>query len=141
MEIVNDDDYIKSLFVDYELALKMRDIGFNRPCLAVFRSGSLYSYLSGYLCDGNWDKNLSVGDENQWVSAPTLDQILDWFRDVHGIDINYELGENPTNYYPIQTMTKHKIGYSGKYQPSHWKDSTREAKLIGINEALKYLNL
>ena len=84
-------------FVSYIQALALKQLGFDEPCLAVYRGGSLYhNGVGGYYSDGNWDEHKSYGDENQWVSAPLYSQAFDFFRekyDIHSyIDSTYTTG-------------------------------------------------
>jgi hypothetical protein len=68
-------------FVSYTQALALKQLGFDEPCLAVYRGGSLYhNGVGGYYSDGNWDEHRSYGDENQWVSAPLYSQAFKFFR-------------------------------------------------------------
>ncbi len=72
-------------FVPYELALRMKQLGFDEPCLAVYRGGSLYgsgTSVNRYYSQGHWqlEKNSNYGgDIKQWVSAPTWQSAFIWF--------------------------------------------------------------
>lgn len=84
-------------FVSYTQALALKQLGFDEPCLAVYRGGSLYhNGVGGYYSDGNWDEHRSYGDENQWVSAPLYSQAFKFFREkyyIHSyIDSTYTTG-------------------------------------------------
>jgi hypothetical protein len=53
-------------FIPYEQALELKELGFDEPCLAVYRGGSLYgsgTSVSGYYEDGHWqlEKNSYYG--------------------------------------------------------------------------------
>lgn len=77
----------KDLFVPYDIAKILRDLGFKFPCMAVYRGGDLYhSGTGGYFSDGHWDDHFSSGDQNQWVSAPTFGQAFKFLRDEFNID-------------------------------------------------------
>jgi hypothetical protein len=83
-------------FVPYELSLKLKAIGFDEPCLAIYRRGSLYgtgTSVNRYYEDGDWklEKNSDyTGALNQWVAAPTFSQAFRWFREKHGFDLNWK---------------------------------------------------
>jgi len=74
-------------FVTYDLALRMKQLGFDEPCLAVYRGGSLYgsgTSVNMYYSQGDWqlEKNSNYGGNiKQWVSAPTFSQAFRWFRE------------------------------------------------------------
>jgi hypothetical protein len=78
-------------FVPFELSLKLKLIGFDEPCLAVYRGGSLYgsgTSVNRYYDDGHWEleKNSNYGGKiYQWVSAPTFSQVFRWFRENYNL--------------------------------------------------------
>jgi hypothetical protein len=87
-------------FVPYELAVKLKALGFNEPC---------FGY---YLEDGTWvpasySEEGTVYPSNtdllpEWSAAPTYQQAFRWFREKYGLclvikpidDKNLELGYN-----------------------------------------------
>ncbi len=116
-------------FVPFELSLKLKLIGFDEPCLAVYRGGSLYgsgTSVNRYYDDGHWEleKNSNYGGKiYQWVSAPTFSQVFRWFRDNYGKLSHIEQGDNPKNYYPVIDNGSH------KYNTAMWFDTYEEAEL------------
>jgi len=73
-------------FVPKELAIKLRDLGFDKPCLFVYRHNDLYMYGGGdYLTTMTLVTNfqLTHPDKNYWVTAPTYSQAFRWFREEH----------------------------------------------------------
>lgn len=90
---------LKNLFVSKEIAIKLKEIGFDEPCLAVYRGGSLYfdKMICGYASDlENKDfstnsslDNYSVNKEDRyyWITAPMLVQVIDWLRVKHDIEL------------------------------------------------------
>jgi hypothetical protein len=90
-------------FVPYELSLKLKAIGFDEPCLAIYRRGSLYgsgTSVNRYYEDGDWklDKNSDyTGALDQWVAAPTFSQAFRWFREKYKL-INIMEYYNEWNY-------------------------------------------
>jgi hypothetical protein len=80
-------------FANYEISLRMKKLGFDEPCLAVYRGGSLYgsgTSVSRYYDEGHWEleKNSNYGgDIEQWVSAPTWQSAFAWFRNKYGVHI------------------------------------------------------
>lgn len=114
-------------FVPYEEALAMREMGFDDPCFAVYRGGSLYGMgtsVSGYHEDGSWklEKNSDYGGIDTFVVAPTYQQAFKWFRDEHKlfgcIDLHVctpahwyirvdDIVENDTLYHSIDENIRH----------------------------------
>lgn len=70
-------------FVNYDLSLRMKALGFNEPCFGYYletkewtpasysREGTVYPSNSNLLSD--------------WVAAPTFQQAFRWFREKHGL--------------------------------------------------------
>jgi hypothetical protein len=78
-----DRNNIKHLFVPYNLAIKLKDCGFNEPCLASYCSShpeELIPYR-GYPNDGDEDTSFSTTKNSGmvgWVTAPLYQQVEDW---------------------------------------------------------------
>jgi len=63
-------------FVTYELALRMKQLGFDEPCFGFY--------------DG-WDNNKAIGGNypcDGINSAPTFSQVFRWFREKHDLYTN-----------------------------------------------------
>jgi hypothetical protein len=98
-------------FVPYELALRMKALGFDKPCMGYFLS-------DGMFIDTKISKQTGSA-----VSAPTWHTAFNWLRDVHGFMVHIEQGINPVNYYPVINNGSH------KYNTEMWFDSYEEAEL------------
>jgi hypothetical protein len=99
---------LKDLFVSKEISIKLKEKGFDEPCLAVYRGGSLYfdKMICGYASDlsektdfstnSDFDKNFLVNktDKNYWITAPMKNQVIDWFRDNHKMLIQPQPNSN-----------------------------------------------
>lgn len=76
---------MKDLFLPYELALIAKQKGFNEPCIGYFAK----NYATGE------DNQLSLADrpieaskfKSKYLAAPLYQQIIDWLREKHNIDI------------------------------------------------------
>jgi hypothetical protein len=78
-------------FIPYELALRMKSIGFNEPCLDYFANGSPQnSWCISY----NSDDNLR---DFESVARPTFSQCFRWFREKY--KIRYVIDEYDLNNY------------------------------------------
>lgn len=97
---------MKHLFLPYKLALLAKEKGFDESCFAGWSS-----YLSGdailvtYI--GKMRNRKSLNND-LWVNAPLYQQIIDWFREKHSLDIT------PQNCieYPLDKDLRRK-GYGG----------------------------
>jgi hypothetical protein len=100
-------------FVPYELALKLKQLGFNYPCLFAWCNRGGWNKYTGerepltqvLRTDGNpfgdffegknWNIEVVHNNKNNiQCSAPTFQQAFRWFRDEHGslnhLDFMYE---------------------------------------------------
>jgi hypothetical protein len=70
---------MKKEFVPYELAVKLKELGFDEPCLASYETafGKGIDFELGYIIDG--PKN--------YVLAPLYQQAFRWFREKY--DLNH----------------------------------------------------
>lgn len=59
-------------FTPYDVALSMKEIGFNEECLDVFEDGTF----------GNNENNFKSGET---INAPLCQQAFRWFREEHGL--------------------------------------------------------
>ena len=76
-------------FIDKQLSIKLKEKGFDRPCLGVYNP--IQDELQLY-CANNKDvtyKNIltSVYKNKVLVDAPTIEQVLEWLREEKDIDI------------------------------------------------------
>ena len=87
--------------VSYDLAVELRDNGFNEPCMAVY---NIYGVDNIELCyeDGSplrnseSDVDLFIGDRCDddsfvFVTAPNYGHVMKWLREVHNIFISIDI--------------------------------------------------
>jgi hypothetical protein len=65
---------MKKEFIPYELALELKQLGFNESCLAFYNGKFLESTQYDF-------DNCSMMDIGQCLLAPTYSQAFRWFRD------------------------------------------------------------
>jgi hypothetical protein len=99
---------MKNQFVSYELSVKLKELGFDEPCLAVygytmtdfekeFRERLVYheeiSLTEGRRMEFDDLKNSAIGFD---IAAPLYQQVFDWFREKHNAytDITRFYGNN-----------------------------------------------
>jgi hypothetical protein len=68
---------MKEQFVPHEIALKLKEKGFDEPCLGYF--DPLYKKLV------IWE-NGSTNSTSNWVYAPLWQQVIDWLEREHWVD-------------------------------------------------------
>ena len=64
-------------FVPYELAVKLKELGFDEPCIAIFGRNNELSVDDGFYKQENYHKDT--------VLAPTFSQAFRWFREKYGL--------------------------------------------------------
>lgn len=87
--------------VTYEIALALKELGFNEECIGYFKDGEFNAW--------NVFDPYSNSEMKSWfVSAPLWQQVIDWFRKQYDIvvEINHGLTLDvmPTFYYSIWKM-------------------------------------
>ncbi|MBK7362647.1 MAG: hypothetical protein IPJ01_10165 [Micavibrio sp.] len=91
---------LKDLFVSKEIAIKLKEKGFDETCLAVYRGFDLYfdKMICGYVSDlsentefsTNSDLNrydINKKEDTYWITAPMLVQVIDWLREKHNVEL------------------------------------------------------
>ena len=84
---------MKKEFIPYELALALKELGFDEPCLGwylpeIVDKGNIASVILGSYIN-KWNK---FGDR---LSAPTFSQAFRWFREKYGDYLLYSFGVIP----------------------------------------------
>lgn len=93
---------MKKQFVTFPIAVALKELGFNEKCLTSFdRDGSLFSifdqstdYSFVTYIDDTPDRHYCILDEipDEYTLAPLWQQVTDWLRFIHNIDITIRTG-------------------------------------------------
>lgn len=67
---------IEKEFIPYELALELKQLGFDEPCFTVYEKNHFT------LWSGTYQNNM---DWKDIISAPTYSQAFRWFREKYGL--------------------------------------------------------
>ena len=100
-------NYIQTQFCSYEIALKLRELGFDKECFKVYD-------ILGFLQIEAEMIQLKL----EFVKAPLWQQAIDWFRIKHKIDIFVNPIETmlfPKRTYQSRVLTKTSITIGGAY--------------------------
>jgi hypothetical protein len=74
---------MKNEFIPYELALELKQLGFDEPCFAWYGNGKLHSDIDLSMTDSLYcQKDMEPSNE---CTAPTFSQAFRWFREKHGL--------------------------------------------------------
>jgi hypothetical protein len=83
---------MKNLFVSYDIALKLKKLGFDEPCLAFWNQSNLIQkepFLNGSKLIYYYQNNIGVKESpsicKENCTVPLYQQVIDWFR------INYDI--------------------------------------------------
>jgi hypothetical protein len=126
---------MKHLFVPYDIALTVRDKGFDEPCLAWYDTDKEpVPYTQTHK---EFD---TIKSEDGFDTAPLYQQVIDWFRDEHKIHIEMMSIIHPFGYhgYTFQCYSipdNHRIG---EENAESWGDYY-EALTEAIRHALTLL--
>lgn len=71
---------MKNQFVPYELAVKLKELGFNLSCLAYYTKDFPHHIHIG---DPTWQR-IILNNDGLIISAPLWQQAFDWFRKKYG---------------------------------------------------------
>lgn len=83
---------IEKLFVPYEIALKLKDKGFNELSIAYYEEG--YDIFNFGLTKGQLYNN-----DRFLISAPLYQQVIDWLNTKHNIDVSiFQLSKTQSAY-------------------------------------------
>ncbi len=126
-------------FVPYELALRMKELGFDEPCLATFIYGA-----KGPLFQFPGSKNSEDWENCRNCSAPTWQATFKWFREKYGLHYcpspKSHFPDNRINdiyHYEIFNSEGEEIAFDdGTYIIGESLEATALEKLIEIEEKI-----
>ena len=75
-------------FVTYEIALALKELGFDEPCLAVFSDDECCDLI--HVCENQMEGNFVIESFQYGTKAPLWQQVIDWLDSKNiFIDITY----------------------------------------------------
>ena len=87
---------MKNEFVSYEMALALKELGFDEPCFTYYKNDQLSNILE--LVKNSEMENVNNEVDN-YISAPTFSQAFRFFRERHGLYGLYTMGDYENNFY------------------------------------------
>lgn len=79
---------MKNLFVNYEIALKLKQLGFDEGCIAYYHNRN-----EPYFCEHLDRSRFVINSTSEKIfydsdcTAPLYQQVIDWFREEHNISV------------------------------------------------------
>jgi len=126
--------YRMSLFVDYDLAVELKNKGFDMPCLG-FYSRNRFCFNDEMDESSNQsDYSINSQLDSYFVAAPLIDQVIEWFIQEHNINVYSQRNGLTNDYYTFVfcrniTQLNHLPVCNSRFQ----------ALTIGIKYALTYI--
>lgn len=86
-------------FIPYDRALRMKELGFNKPCFGFWKSNIKYQrFISDYGC--NSDLGVMFGKEAKLIpTAPTFSQAFRWFREKYELTWEHTFDDSQIQLY------------------------------------------
>ena len=138
-------------FATYEIALELKKLKFDRPCLAAFEDFTcdkklvIATQIQIELFGGYTVKSLYRDDCYAHILAPLWQQVIDWFYEKHNIEITYGFTVNYKNSPYIFDICKfnrdlhgREISYDGSFGCQKLNfTSKEEAREAAIRKAIE----
>lgn len=125
---------MKEQFVTYEIAQKLKDLGFNKECLAHYKTTLGFDNVEFNICKSNYNSGKYVSiPEDFHVDAPLWQQVIDWFREKfkYHIEIQSPDYQNENDFYWTIHVVK-KIGVFGDGSSDNYYEAREQAILKAI---------
>jgi hypothetical protein len=124
-------------FVSYEIALKLKELGFDEPCFTYY-----------YELTSNLRTHIGVDIGNAWTYsenkklgftlAPLYQQVFRWFREKHDIDISINTIYSKYNENTIKQYSG-VINNKTMYTNVGFYDNYKEAELAGLQKMIEII--
>ena len=119
-------------FIPYELAVKLKELGFDEPCLFAFDNCSTPMRCTDLRTNDQKFNGVNY-NSSSYTSQPTLSQAFRWFREKHELPSNLELLKSGWDYV-IYTDVIEEINYGdGPFQ------TYEEAELACLNKLIEIM--
>ena len=122
--------YLKKQFIPYELALELKELGFDEECFRHYTE----------------DNKMLLGSANTkyYTLAPLYQQVFDFFRNKYNIHTSFKpvFGEKNYNKYKCNIYVNERIVQVMKYEfpDNPYFDSYEEARLECLKKLIEIVN-
>jgi len=146
---------MKENFVNYDLAIKLKDFGFNYECFGCYNFDGSYfdeeeqkykKYDSRYLIlideaqrSYNNEFLRFTSNEHLWILAPLHQQVTKWLREVHNVYIHVIRGDKIDAYTTQIWKIKAEYDDTKIVEGKHWVNTYEQALDSAILESLKLI--
>lgn len=134
---------MKEQFVTYEIALALKELGFDEECLVYFNNDKYRDLIC--TCENGMDGDFTVHHYSGDVNAPLWQQVIDWFDNkniIIGIDINpgtlfYRVHLYKRYYHNPGRLVIRKYFLSGEFNNFISKEEARKQAILKAIELCK----
>lgn len=126
---------IENEFVDYNTALALKKLGFDEPCILLYRGLDTQPVCQiGY--DFKTEKNSNYNDvTNYWLTVPLFSQVFKWFREKYNLDSSISLVGNGYGFYIHKNRN-----YTNKGENYGMYITYKEAELKCLKKLIEIIN-
>lgn len=141
---------MKKLFAPYEIAIQLKEKGFDEPCIAEYVNGFLMNHMQFTVEEEDRDSDWSTytNSHTNWTrtkdrvvcSAPLYQQVVEWLREKHNkvIEVSLYYKDSKDSWtYEIMEYGIHKTYSTINKHKTH--KTYNQALNEAINEALKLI--
>ena len=130
---------MKKEFVSYELAVKLKELGFNEPCLFLYNStdDDPKPFLANPADAMDWNTLYVHRTNKHLMSAPTYSQAFRWFREKYHIigEVKFKGGKTTkTAWYDYVIYSE--IDWNDENPSKQWKKH-EEAELACLTKLIE----
>ena len=130
-------------FVPYELALRMKTLGFNENCFRVGNPNGVIFWrfmdVAGVEGVGIDDILLEKFDKLWWVEIPTYSQAFRWFREKHNIDGLLHKTAEGSYYFWITECEYENYNHYKYYNQMVYFNTYEEAELACLQKLIEII--
>lgn len=144
---------MKELFVDYNLSLELKELGFKEKCLASYYTYNIenlkkdkYDYKSKFIIEiTDSEDYIMNGEKSYYVACPLIYQVFDWFRNKHNLHgvihqlLKYKYDVVVNSVYCIHLSSSKydlkRINYSNLIEYNTYE----EAETVCINQMIDFI--
>lgn len=134
---------MKEQFVTFEIALKLKELGFDEECFSAYTEDGGLMDIGNY---SNYDKIGELDGHSYYISclSPLWQQVIDWLREEHKIDIypepTYSLTEYSFKVITVHGKSKKQEYWDGMEKTYNTYQEAREQAILKAIELCQNKN-
>jgi hypothetical protein len=126
---------MKNEFIPYEQSVKLKELGFDEPCIAFYEPGNKQVQVVGVEQRYNNPELLRMED----FCAPLYQQAFRWFREKHGLVGIIKFGTNDFTYNVYNEdgmglLTKESLNFNSTYEEAELECLKKLIEIVNTKE-------